>query len=102
MHISGEKAEVSKIENALLEQMQTLETAGKSIAVLKEQIAGEEAILAKIEEQHAEKVGSLTTEINSLASKRADAAKHVPAEALRQYDRVSQKYPGDAMRAAGI
>jgi uncharacterized protein len=97
VHISGEKAEVAKIENALLEQMQTLETAGKSIAAIREQIAAEEQVLAKIESQQSEKVNSLTAEINALAARRADAAKNVPPDALRQYDRVSQKYPGDAM-----
>jgi len=97
VHISGEKAEVSKIENAVLEQMQQLETLGKSMGTLREQIAAEEQTLAKIETQHAEKVNALTGEINAMSARRAEAAKSVPKEALRQYDRVSQKYPGDAM-----
>jgi predicted nucleic acid-binding Zn-ribbon protein len=97
VHISGEKAEVAKIENALLEQMTQLETMGKTIADLKGQIAGEDTVLKKIEAEHAEKVSTLTSQIDALAQRRAEAAKNVPPEALRQYDRVSQKYPGDAM-----
>ena len=97
VHISGEKAEVSKIETGLLEQMQLLENLGKVVATLREQIAAEEQTLKTIEAQHAEKVNALTTEINTLSKRRAEAAAHVPAEALRLYDRVSQKYPGDAM-----
>jgi uncharacterized protein len=97
VHISGEKAEVSKIENALLEQMQQLENLGKVVATLREQIAAEQQVLQKIEAQHAEKVNSLNTEIQSLTQRRAEAAKHVPADALRQYDRVSERYPGDGM-----
>jgi predicted nucleic acid-binding Zn-ribbon protein len=97
VHISAEKNEVSKIETALLEQMQQLETLGKAIAGVREQIAAEKQVLAKIESEHGDKVAGLTREINALLERRAEAARHVPGEALRQYDRVSQKYPGDAM-----
>ena len=34
-----------------------------------------------------------------LEARRAEAAKNVPTDALRQYDRMSIKYPGDAMAA---
>ncbi len=95
--ISGEKSEVSKMETALLEIMQQAETLAKAVAGLREQIAGEQRELAKIESEHADKVSSLNGQIAGLQGKRNDAAKHVPVEALRQYDRVSQKYPGDAM-----
>jgi predicted nucleic acid-binding Zn-ribbon protein len=97
VHISGEKSEVAKIEGSVLEQMQQVETMGKSIAGLKEQIATEQQALAKIESEHSEKVSGLTSQIQSLEARRAEAAKHVPRDALQQYDRVSQKYPGDAM-----
>ena len=66
VHISGEKAEVAKLEESVLEQMQTAETAGKAIATLKEQIAGEQAALAKIEAEHSDKVAALNQEIESL------------------------------------
>jgi len=95
--ISAEKGEVAKIETAALEQMQTVESAAKEVASLKAQIAAEQAVLAKIEAEHSEKVSNLQRQIDELSIKRNDAAKHVPNDALRQYDRVSLKYPGDAM-----
>jgi predicted nucleic acid-binding Zn-ribbon protein len=97
VQISADKAEVAKMETALLEQMQQLETMGKTLAGVKEQIAAEQQVLAKIESEHSEKVNGLNKEIAALAAHRAAAAANVPAEALRQYDRVSIKYPGDAM-----
>ncbi len=97
VHISAEKNEVSKVETAVLEQMQQLENLGKAIAGVREQIAADKAILAKIESEHSEKVATLTGEINALVARRVEAAAHVPADALRQYDRVSQRYPGDGM-----
>jgi uncharacterized protein len=97
VNISAEKAEVAKIEEALLEQMQELETMAKAVGELKTQIASEQAVLAKMQSELAEKVGGIQSQINSTKARRSEAAAHVPAEALRQYDRVSQKYPGDAM-----
>lgn len=97
VHISGEKAEVSKLEQAVLELMQQVETANKEIAQLKEQVALEQAALAKIESEHSEKVKSLQSQIDALLARRGEAAANVPGEALRQYERVSQKYPGDAL-----
>lgn len=97
VQISAEKAEVAKMETALLEQMQQLENLGKTIAGLKEQIASEQQVLSKIESEHADKVNAINSQISALQAQRNEAARAVPADALRQYDRVSQKYPGDAM-----
>jgi predicted nucleic acid-binding Zn-ribbon protein len=97
VQISAEKNEVSKIETALLEQMTQLETLGKTLEGLRQQITGEQQVLAKIESEHADKVNNLNSQINALKTRRDEAAGHVPPDALRQYDRVSQKYPGDAM-----
>jgi predicted nucleic acid-binding Zn-ribbon protein len=97
IQISAEKAEVAKIETVSLELMQTAETNGKAIAALKEQIASEQQALAKIEAEHSEKVATLTSQIHATEQRRTEAAAHVPRDALTQYDRVSQKYPGDAL-----
>ncbi len=97
VQISGEKAEVAKMETALLEQMGQLEAVAKTIAALKEQIATDRQVLAKIEAEHADRVSAIHDQIAALQSRRDQAAANVPAEALRQYDRVSQKFPGDAM-----
>ena len=97
VQISGEKSEVAKMETALLEIMQQSENMAKAIATLKEQIVAEKQVLAKIEAQHGAKVADLNTQIAALKARRDQAATAVPADVLRQYDRVSQRYPGDGM-----
>ena len=97
LQISAEKSDVSTMEKGVLELMQTIETAQKSIADIKAQLELENATLAKMESEQAAKVGDLQGQINAMKVRRAEAAAHVPTEALRNYDRVSQKYPGDAM-----
>jgi len=97
VQISGEKAEVATIEKGVLELMQTVETAQKSIADLKAQVLTAGAELAKIESEQAAKVGDLMGQIAALDKRRAEAAALVAPDALRVYDRVRQKYPGDAL-----
>jgi uncharacterized protein len=97
VQISAEKAEVAKMEDGLLDQMGQVETLNKAIAALKEQIAAENQVLAKIEAEHGDKVAALSNQIAALKTQRNEAAKHVPPEALRQYERISQRFPGDAM-----
>src|SRR5262249_24323337 len=74
-----------------------LETMAKALADLKAQIAAEQQVLARIEAEQGDKVKTLTTQIDALKAHRGEAARHVPAEALRPYARVSIKYPGAAM-----
>ncbi len=97
VQISAEKAEVAKMEDGLLDQMGQVETLNKAIAALKEQIAAERQVLAKIEAEHGDKVAALSNQIAALKAQRNEAAKHVPPDALRQYERISQRFPGDAM-----
>lgn len=99
IQISAEKAEVAKIEGGSLELMQQVENNQKIAATLKSQLENERATLAKIEAGQAEKVGALKGQIDALMFRRNEAAKTVPAESLLQYERVSKKYPGDAMAA---
>jgi hypothetical protein len=66
VNISGEKAEVAKIEEALLEQMQQLETMGKAIGDLKVQIAAEQQVLAKMQAEMAEKASGIQSQINAV------------------------------------
>jgi uncharacterized protein len=97
VQISAEKAEVAKMETALLEVMQQAENMAKAIVTLKAQIVSEKQTLTRIEAQHGAKVAELSGQIAGFKAQREQAAKVVPGEALRQYERVSKKFPGDAM-----
>jgi len=97
VQISAEKTEVAKLETTTIEQMQVVETAQKANEDLRAQIAAETAILQTIESQQEEKVNALMGQIEAVKAHRVQAAAAVSAEALRQYDRVNHRYPGDAM-----
>jgi predicted nucleic acid-binding Zn-ribbon protein len=97
VQISAEKAEIAKVETNLLEVMQQIETDGKANVELTAQIAAEQKVLEKIQAEQHGKVTALQTQIDAVKARRDEAARKVPPEALRTYDRVSQKYPGDAL-----
>lgn len=97
VQISAEKSDISKLEAGMLELMQQAETNTKAIAELQASIASEQKVLEKIESEQQDKVNALQGQIDAVQEKRNAAAKSVPGEALRQYDRVSIKFPGDAM-----
>lgn len=97
VQISAEKAEVSKIEAAALELMQQVETNNKAIAELRTQLEGEKQTLARIEAEQGSKVTALKQQMSALEGRREEATHGVPADALRQYERISLKYPGDAL-----
>ena len=99
VQISAEKADVAKVETALMDKMQTAETNGKAVDALRQQIDAENETLKKIESEHGDKVSALQVQVDALMEKRDALKKSVPADALRQYERVSQKYPGDALAA---
>ncbi len=97
VQISAEKADVAKIEGGVLELMQQVETNQKQIEELRKQIEQENGVLARIHAEQGEKVASLQRQIENQKARRVGLAAAVPADALRQYDRISQKYPGDAL-----
>ena len=95
--ISAEKSEVAKLETIVLEQMQQVETNSAGLAAIRGQIETENGVLAKIQAEHGEKVAALEGQIQAAEARRAEASKNVPPDPLRQYERASQKFPGDAL-----
>jgi predicted nucleic acid-binding Zn-ribbon protein len=102
LQISAEKAEVSKMETAMLEAMQKLETENGAISALKAQSGDQQKALEKVRSEQNQRVSDLKNQINTLKENRVAAAAAVKPDALSQYDRVSKKYPGDAMAAVSF
>ncbi|NNM86621.1 MAG: hypothetical protein HKL96_12800 [Phycisphaerales bacterium] len=97
VEISAEKAEVAKLETACEQIMEQQQQLTKAIEATVKQIADLQATLSAMQSQSAHRVEELETKLKALADKRASAAALVPKDAIRQYDRLCQKYPGDAL-----
>lgn len=97
IQISAEKEEVSKIETIILDFMGQLETNNKSASGIREQLDLAQKSLDDSRRQSSQRVAELQSHIRELESHRERALRSVPAESRKQYDRICQRYPGDAM-----
>jgi predicted nucleic acid-binding Zn-ribbon protein len=97
IQISAEKEEVSKIETVMLELMGQLENNNKSAAAVREQLTIAEKSLEDSRRSSSQRVQEIQDHLKSLENHRSEALKAVPPEIFKQYDRICQRYPGDAL-----
>ena len=97
IQISAEKEEVSKIETTILDFMGQLEANIKSASGIREQLDVAQKSLDDSRRQSSRRVAELQAHIRELQSNREHATNAVPPESRKQYDRICQRYPGDAM-----
>ena len=98
IQISAEKEEVSKIEAIILDFMGQLETNNKSASGVREQLDLAQKSLDDSRRQSSQRVAELQSHIRELENHREQAMRSVPAESRKQYDRICQRYPGDAIK----
>ncbi len=97
IQISAEKDEISKLETIILDFMGQLEANTKSVVTTRDQLAAAEKNLDESRQKSSQRVHELQTHIDQLKTRRAAAQQHVPSESRKQYERICQRYPGDAM-----
>lgn len=97
IQISAEKEEVSKIESIILDFMGQLEANLKSASAIREQLDVAQKSLEDSRRQSSQRVAALQAHIHELQRNRERALNAVPPESRKQYDRICQRYPGDAM-----
>ncbi len=97
IQISAEKEEVSKIETTILDFMGQLETNNKSATAVRDQLDLAQKSLDDSRQKSSQRVAELQSHLQELEIQRTRAMESVPAESRKQYDRICQRYPGDAM-----
>ncbi len=97
VQISAEKEEVSKIETTILDFMGQLETNNKSATAVRDQLDLAQKSLDDSRQKSSQRVAELQSHLQELEIQRTRAMECVPAESRKQYDRICQRYPGDAM-----
>jgi predicted nucleic acid-binding Zn-ribbon protein len=97
VQISAEKALVAEIENRTEIFMAKSQEITDAIKAQQEKRKSAADNLAALRASSAAKVDELNRRILELQTARVDAAGKVPAEALKQYERIAQRHPGSAM-----
>lgn len=99
--INTEKIDKGKLEDAMLKLMEVVEKVQGEIAALTTQIEGEQKKADHMRAQLADKVAELQAEVDRLQPLRDEAAKAVPPKALTMFERLNERFEGEAMAAIG-
>lgn len=97
VEINTFKADKSKIEEETLKLMALVEKDQQELAALGTHIDQERAKLDSMKQQITEKTATLQAEINELLPAREQAAAALPKQARDYYDRLADRFDGEAM-----
>jgi predicted nucleic acid-binding Zn-ribbon protein len=99
IEINTEKVDRAKIEDQVLTAMQSVEQGQKTVAELGGQLEAAQKELTDLENQLGDRIRQLEGEIEALKPARQAAAAAVPAKALDIFDRLAERFEGEAMSA---
>jgi len=95
--INTEKIDKSKAEDELVKVMLAVETAGSEIKTVQVQLAEETTRHAEIKLRLADRLAELQAQIDSLQPVRDAVAALVPPHARETFERLADRYEGEAM-----
>jgi len=97
--INTEKLDKGKVEDELLATMEQIEKAQAQVSQLAAQLAAERDRCAQLRRDLGGRLSELQAEVERLRPLRAAAAEAVPAKARDLYERLAERYDGEAMSA---
>ena len=95
--INTDKADLSKLEEQLLQFMMDTEEKQKESALLEEQVVAEEKILEKIIAQIDSTKGGIQEEIDKLEVHKDDLSVTIDPKTRDLFDRLADRYDGEVM-----
>jgi predicted nucleic acid-binding Zn-ribbon protein len=95
--INTTKADDARLEEQALKMEEEVDALKAQAAEIAQTIEAEEKRLQEIQANNADQLEKLDGMITDLETKRADAAKNVPEDILAVFDRMAEKYEGEAM-----
>jgi predicted nucleic acid-binding Zn-ribbon protein len=97
VEISTQKVDRTKVEEQALRLLEQIERVGAEVAGLSTQVAGEKQKLADAEAQIGDRVAELQARIEQARPVRDAAAVGIPRDVLEQFNRLADRYDGEAM-----
>jgi predicted nucleic acid-binding Zn-ribbon protein len=99
IEINTQKADKSKIEDRLLEQMETVEKEQARAKELSNQLEAEKARLAETQSKISDSLAAIQADLDRLKPVRDAAAAAVPQKFQVAFERLSERFEGEAMSA---
>ncbi len=97
--INTEKIDKGKAEDELLKSMEQVEKAQAEVSTLSAQLHGEQKKLEETRQQLAGTLSQLQEQVEVARPARDEALKAVPPKAREIFERLSDRYEGEAMSA---
>jgi len=95
--LNNEKADASRLEAKALEMMANIEARRKAMAAYEEEERAEAARLEDLRAQAAAADAMFAPKVAELERRRAEAAKRLDAKILTLFERLSDRYEGEAL-----
>lgn len=99
VEINTEKVDKAKSEDELMKLMEAVEKDQASIKDLAAQLEAEQAKLATMRAEIGETVARLKGEVETFRPAREEAAAAVPPRARQEFDRLADRFEGEALSA---
>jgi len=99
--IDTEKTDKAKVEEEALKVMEQVEKMQAEVKELSAQLDGEKKKYEETKAQLSGKLGELQAEVDRLQPARDAAAASVPRKALDAFERLAEKFEGEAMGSVG-
>lgn len=99
VEINTGKVDRNKIEEETLQVMENVEKAQAELKDLNAQLEGEKTKLASMQTEITDTTAALQKEIDELRPEREAAAAAVPAKARDAFDRLADRFEGEALAA---
>ena len=99
--INTEKLDKGKIEDQLLKVMEEVEKLQSQVKDLTSSLEAEQKRYAETKAQLGGKLSELQSEVDQLKPLREAAARAIPAKAVDAFERLAERFDGEAMGAIG-
>jgi uncharacterized protein len=99
--INTEKVDKGKMEDQAIKVMEVAEKLQEDVKSLSGEIDAEQASYDATQRQLSERLGQMQGEIDRIKPLRDEAAKAIPASALETFERLCERFEGEAMASIG-
>ena len=99
IEINTAKVDRNKVEEETIRSMEQVERLQREVKDLGAQVEAESARLQEMRDRIGDRIAQLQADIDALRPAREQAAAAVPAKARDMFERMSERYEGEAMAA---
>lgn len=101
VEINTAKVDRNKVEDEAMKVLEAVERGQNEVGGLQQQLEGEQKKLEGLRAQSGDTVRKLQAEVDALRPAREQAAAAIPGKALDAFERLSERFEGEAMSALG-